>query len=121
MARTPFSSKPLVIIDRCPGCGDWCDGGELAQLKAVARSRGLDEAVGRAKKPAAPAAPRKGAAPGSGADIVDPLIAELRRRPGNWGIVPDEVAAADAVKGSGRRGRRGRDLFDLLGQFLDLP
>jgi Zn-finger nucleic acid-binding protein len=42
MARTAISRKPLVFIDRCPSHGDWLDGGELGQLKALARTRGVD-------------------------------------------------------------------------------
>ena len=120
MARVPFAQKPLVIIDRCPAHGDWCDGGELQQLKAVARSKGVDEALGPsegsrgARKQAEKEAGRRGMA-GFG---EDPLIAELKNRPGNWGIVPPEVDLQDALdarqKGARRRGRGGRDLLDLL-------
>ncbi len=109
MARNPFAQKPLVIIDRCPAHGDWCDGGELAQLKAIARTRGVEGVLAPAAKPAA-----RGARSGL---VADPLLAELRKRPGNWGVVPDEVAAIDDMKsgsGFGRRRRRGRDLLDLL-------
>jgi Zn-finger nucleic acid-binding protein len=124
MARVPFAQKPLVIIDRCPAHGDWCDGGELQQLKAIARSRGVDEALGRAEESRAA---RKQAEREAGARAMagfgeDPLIAELRKRPGNWGVVPPEVEAMDAAQEArrsaghplGLRRRRGRDLFDLL-------
>jgi Zn-finger nucleic acid-binding protein len=129
MARVPFAQKPLVIIDRCPAHGDWCDGGELSQLKAVARTRGVEEALGQAEPSRAA---RKQAQKEAGARAMsgfgeDPLIAELRKRPGNWGVVPPEVSAMDArdpgsgrsrhafgLRGGSRRGRGGVDLLDLL-------
>jgi Zn-finger nucleic acid-binding protein len=126
MARVPFCQRPLVIIDRCPSHGEWCDGGELAQLKTVARSRGVDEALGRA-------APKRSAPPadkGPDADRkTDALMEVLRNRPGNWGIVTVETTMADSLEEGrrgryglfGRRRRRGRlDLFDILGSLLDL-
>jgi Zn-finger nucleic acid-binding protein len=121
-----FAQTPLVIIDRCPSHGDWCDGGELAQLKAVARTRGVDEALGHAEQSRAARTQAQKEAGQRAMDGFgqDPLIAELRKRPGNWGIVPPEVGAIDAYDrrqrspldpfGGKRRRRRGGDLFDML-------
>jgi len=117
MSRLPFCRQPLVIIDRCPADGHWCDGGELGQLKAVARAKGVAEALGGAKAP--PAAKEMDGA-------TDALLADLRKRPGNWGLVPPEVAREDLVaerKGHGisfRWGRRRRTygLFDILWEIL---
>jgi Zn-finger nucleic acid-binding protein len=122
MARIPFCRKPLVIIDLCPSHGHWCDGGELGQLKAVARSRGVREALGGAvARPGAERARRLEAAfaaDGTG----DPLIDEIRRRPGNWGLVPPAVERNDALREGGgfRWGRRRRryDLFQVLFDIL---
>lgn len=128
MARVPFCRKPLVIIDRCPAHGHWCDGGELGQLKAVARSRGVAEALGGGED-AAPRSEsaRKAQAAASRDGVADPLLAELRRRPDNWGIVPDAVARADLLAdrdrhlGPFRWGRRRRryGLFDILWDILN--
>ncbi len=96
MARVPFSRKPLVIIDRCAAHGDWCDGGELGQLKAVARAQGVEAAVWRApaRQVEKPSTAFASSLPigGGGAD----------------GLFTREVLAA------GGRGSRGPDLFDIL-------
>jgi len=130
MARTPFVQKPLVIIDRCPSHGDWCDGGELAQLKAVARHRGVDAALGGPPGGKDPEARRPRL--GDKAEAQSAALMEvLRSRPGNWGIVPPEVSLNDALEEQGRGGRgfffrvrrrrSGRlDLLDILGGLLDL-
>lgn len=123
MARAAFAQKPLVIIDRCPSHGDWCDGGELSQLKAVARSRGLAQALGRTAAPEPPKGPDAGKVRlGTAAEAqTEALMSVLRNRPDNWGIVPPEVSAQDALEDrrrSGRYRRRGRDLFDLLWDIL---
>jgi len=119
MARVALARRPLVIIDRCPSHGHWCDGGEFGQLKAVARSRGVAEALGGSAEAAAPAG-RIPAIPEG-----DPLLAELKRRPGNWGLVPSEVSQADALAEVRRgdfltwgRGRRRYTLFDILWRIL---
>ncbi|HEU4395436.1 MAG TPA: zf-TFIIB domain-containing protein [Planctomycetota bacterium] len=116
MARIPLARKPLVIIDRCLPHGHWCDAGELGQLKTIARTRGVAEALG-------------GGAVPEGAKIAtlaedDPLLAELMRRPGNWGLVPPEVSEIDAMRhgGSalfwGRRRSKTRGLLDILWVLL---
>jgi hypothetical protein len=120
MARVPLSKRsPLVIVDRCPSHGHWCDGGEFALLKSVARSRGVAEALGGA--PPEPRAPRVPALPED-----DPLLAELKKRPGNWGLVPPEVSRIDALHEQtgglasfswGRR-RRRYSLLDILWRML---
>jgi Zn-finger nucleic acid-binding protein len=121
MARAPLAKKPLVIIDRCPAHGDWCDGGELGQLKAVARSRGVKIALGTGPEATDAAPPRKAGAAAATDMSADPLLEELRNRPGNWNLVPKEVLHNDARKQrvpfGGRR--RRRDLFDVLWEFLD--
>lgn len=89
MSRFPLAQKPLVIIDRCPAHGDWCDGGELGQLQAVARSRGM-AALGPPANPGTGAEPR-GVKARSGVDME-----ALRAGRREWG-------------------RRGTpDLFDIL-------
>jgi Zn-finger nucleic acid-binding protein len=123
MARLAFAKKPLVFIDRCPAHGDWCDGGELGQLKAVARSRGVRFALGAEVDAKGVEEPPKHARRGAASDLTpDPLLEELRNRPGNWGLVPKEVSRADERKSRGLFGgrvRRRRDLFDVLWEILD--
>jgi hypothetical protein len=123
MSRLPVCRKPLVILDACAAHGQWCDGGELGQLKAVARSRGVAEALGGGFARPAPAAGRRRIGGTSAGDGADPLLEELRRRPGGGGLVPAAVAWNDARAGGGsgfRWGRRrgGGDflhvLFDIL-------
>ena len=108
MARTPLSSKPLVIIDRCPSDGDWCDGGELSQLKAVARTHGLDEALGKKKRPRL----------SSGSDEVIEELKKRSKRGGSTGLITREVESGLGGIGGlgvlGGRRRRRRDLFDVL-------
>jgi Zn-finger nucleic acid-binding protein len=121
MSREALSRKPLVMIDRCPGCGDWCDGGEFAQLRTVARERGAEAALGAA-------APGK--APASAAALEDdPAFREmLKRRPGGDGIFPAGMRDADGTPAelfspggilrhvTGRR--RGPGLLDLLAALV---
>jgi Zn-finger nucleic acid-binding protein len=116
MAREAFCRKPLVVLDRCPACGDWCDGGELGQLKVVARLHGADAALGRGKKATA-----------SGGRSLEPagedaeFFAMLRNRSGGNGIFPAGMRGEDgrpanglgSLLGGGRR-RRGGSLFDLV-------
>ncbi len=90
MARVALARKPLVMIDRCPAHGDWCDGGELGQLKFVARTRGMG-AIG-APLPEAQPPSRKARVP------VD---------------LPIDGGMAGASFGRARH-RGGPDLFDLL-------
>ena len=116
MARLPLARKPLVIVDRCPSHGHWCDGGEFGQLKTVARTRGVAEALGGS------GATGRAKVPPLAED--DPILAELKKRPGNWGLVPPEVSRMDALSdiGSprawGRRRRGYRGLLDVLFQIL---
>jgi Zn-finger nucleic acid-binding protein len=121
MARTPFSQKPLVIIDRCPAHGDWCDGGELGQLKAAARSRGSAPAR-REPAPDAPAAKPRPRLGGQG-DGEDPIVAIIKGRPGGGGVftaeserLSDLARNRGTFLGLGRR--RRRDLFDILADLL---
>ena len=108
MSRVPFARKPLVIVDRCPAHGDWVDGGELGQLKLVARTRGLEEAVGRTRAPAAAKLSRE--------ERDNPLGG---RRFAGESLLPPEVHSAD-TSGWGRRGRGGPDLLDLLGRLFGI-
>ncbi len=105
MARIPFAQKPLVIVDQCPSHGDWCDGGELAQLKAVARTRGVEHATG----PRSAQASRSPDRARKGADA--PRVVRLSRD-------ASEVEALGHFFAPRRR--RGRDLFDVLWDVLDL-
>jgi Zn-finger nucleic acid-binding protein len=120
MARLPFAQKPLVIIDQCPSHGEWCDGGELAQLKTVARSRGVDEALGRSLRPAPPKAETSKSAAAVKAGLEgDALIAEMRKRGGSWRLLPSSME--DAPRNIFTSRRRGRhDLFDVIWYLLDL-
>lgn len=124
MARVAFCHKPLVIIDRCPGHGEWCDGGELAQLKTVARSRGVDAALGRTAEKK-----REPSKDPDAARKTDALMEVLRNRPDNWGVTTSATDRLDSMNrrsagawlSIGGRRRRGRlDLFDILGALLDL-
>ena len=109
MARVPFAQKPLVIIDQCPSHGNWCDGGELAQLKAVARTRGVEFAVG--PKAAAKTAPKE-----EGAKPV------VRLTGGRLSQDASEVEALGHffAPRQHRRRRGQRDLFDVLWDLMDL-
>lgn len=91
MARVALARKPLVLIDRCPAHGDWCDGGEFGQLKFVARTRGM-EAIGQ-PLPEAPAKPSKSKVP------VD---------------LPIDGGLAGFTFGGRSRRHRGPDVFDIL-------
>ena len=107
MSRVPLCRKPLVIVDRCPSHGDWCDGGEFAQLKVAARTRGIEAVLGP------PEAPRGRKATAGERD--SPLGGA--RFPGE-GIFTPETEREDLAGGRsplpfGRR-RRARDFFDLL-------
>ena len=106
MMRVPFAQKPLVLVDRCPAHGDWCDGGELGQLKAVARSRGPEEALG-------PRAVRRvGRQPSDAAAMDSPLGGRCFA---GESIVPPEVSRADAGRGRyDPRDARPEDIFDVL-------
>jgi Zn-finger nucleic acid-binding protein len=127
MARVAVCRKPLVILDRCPGHGYWCDGGELAQLKAVARARGVEVALGGEDDADRAARRTKGRASGLPED--DPILEVLKGRPGNWGLVPPEVSLNDHAAGppgahslfrwGGRRRRHG--LIDILWRILVTP
>jgi Zn-finger nucleic acid-binding protein len=119
MTREALARKPLVMIDRCPACGDWCDGGEFAQLRTVARDRGAAAALGTAP-PAKPTA---------AALEADPAFREmLKRRPGGDGIFPAGMRDFDgtpadlltprAIFGHIARRPRGPDLFDILAALL---
>ena len=114
MARIPLAKKPLVIVDRCLPHGHWCDGGELGQLKTIARTRGVAEALGGGEVRAA------GGIRTAVLEEGDPLLAELKKRPGNWGLVPPEVSEFDAIREAasplfwGRRRRMHRGLLDIL-------
>ena len=98
MARVALARKPLVLVDRCPAHGVWCDGGELGQLKFVARTRGLD-AIG----------------------APEPTRAMERKKPEKRPALdfPIEPSGSRSSGGLGfglsfGRRRRGPDLFDVL-------
>ncbi|MCK6482219.1 MAG: zf-TFIIB domain-containing protein [Planctomycetes bacterium] len=93
MSRVPLARKPLVIVDRCPAHGDWCDGGELGQLKVVARTRGM-AAIGAPE-------PTRAMDPKAGRAKPAPLDLPLGPAPRRGGLLPTMV-------------RRRPDLFDLL-------
>jgi Zn-finger nucleic acid-binding protein len=112
MNRVPWCKKPLIIIDRCGSHGDWCDGGELTQLKALARTRGLDSLGDRAQRNQV----RR-----SAADPDNPL--DGKKFVGE-SILTREMLNEESRKGwgGGRRRRRGTDLFDILwGMFEVIP
>ena len=102
MSRVPFARKPLVIIDRCPAHGDWCDGGEMGQLIVVARSRGMED-IGIPKE--AKQGPR-GASP---ADRDSPLGG--KRFP-SGGLFTEEVMEESRAREG--RGRGQGPLYTLI-------
>lgn len=110
MSRVSYSRKPLVIIDRCASHGDWCDGGELGQLKNVARSRGMDAVGERAQEKERQVRP-------SGLSADSPLGGA---RFDDASIFTAETRHLTAMQGRGRRFGRRTDLFDILWDLFGL-